>query len=105
MAIEHLVNKALKQFEFKSHHSGNISGYGGVSSPRSNMNCHKCGREGNIHKHCRSKGTGSSGNTPKKITNEIPEWVTKKPVVSDTKDLETATMTHHNKKLQVVHLL
>ena len=30
--------------------------------------------------------------------NELPEWVTKKHVVSDTKDFTTATMTQKNKK-------
>ena len=32
------------------------------------------------------------------VLNELPEWVTKKPVVSDTKDLATNTITHKNKK-------
>ena len=30
--------------------------------------------------------------------NELPEWVTRKLVVLDTKDLTTATMTRNNKK-------
>ena len=28
---------------------------------------------GHIHKDCRSKANGSSGNTPKKSINELPE--------------------------------
>ena len=30
--------------------------------------------------------------------NELPEWVTRKPVDSDNKDLTTATMTRNDKK-------
>ena len=62
------------------------------------MTCHKCGKKGHIQKDCRSNGNGSGGNPPKKFTNEIPEWVTKKPVVSDTKDLTTETMACNKKK-------
>ena len=68
------------------------------SSARSDIICHKCGNKGHIQKDCRSKGNGSSGRTPKKSTNELPKWVTRKPVDSDTKDMITATMTCNNKK-------
>ena len=61
------------------------------------MNCHKCGKEVHIQKDWRSTGNGSSGNTPKNFKNDLPEWVTRKSVVSDIKDLTTATMTHNNK--------
>ena len=47
-------------------------------------------------KMARSKRYGSSVNTPKKSTNELPKWVTRNPVDSDTKDLITATMTQNN---------
>ena len=62
------------------------------------MTCHKCGKKGHINKYCRSKGNDSSGNPPKKSANELPEWVTKKPLVSDTKYLATATMTRSKNK-------
>ena len=55
-------------------------------------------KKGHIQKDCRSKANGSSGNTLKKSINELPEWVTRKPVDSDTKDLTTATMTHNYNK-------
>ena len=45
-----------------------------------------------------SNGTGSSGNPPKKSANELPEWVTKNPAVSDTKDLATSTINRNNKQ-------
>ena len=76
MAIEQSINKALKQVDFKSLHSRNGSGSGKGSSDRSYITCHKCGKKGHIKKDCKSKGNGSSGNTSKKSTNEIPEWVT-----------------------------
>ena len=99
MAIEQSINKALKQVDFKIRRSGNGSGSGRGSSARSgNGTCHKCGEKGHIKKDCRSMGNGYSGNTPKKSINELPEWVTRKPVVSDTKDLTTATMTCNEKK-------
>ena len=97
MAIDQLTYKALKQVDFKSLCSGNVSGYEGGSSTRSDMAYNKCGKKGHIKKDCRSKGTGSSGNPHKKSANELPEWVTKKPVSSDTKDLTKATMTCNNK--------
>ena len=98
-AIEQSINKALKQVDFKSRCSGNGSGYGRGSSTRSdNDTCHKCGKKGHTKKDYRSTGNGSSGNTPKKSINEIPAWVTREPVDSDTKDLTTATMTRNNKK-------
>ena len=55
-------------------------------------------KKGHIQKDCKSKGNGSSGNTPKKSINELPEWVTRKPVDSDTQDLTTATMIRNDKK-------
>ena len=99
MAIEQSINKALKQVAFKSQNSGNGSGSRRGSSTRSDKTCHKCGKRGHIQIYCRSKENGSSGKTPKKSINELPEWVTRKPVVSDTKDLTTATMTHNDRKL------
>ena len=87
-----------KQVDFKSRHSGNDSGSGRGSSARSDKTCHKCNKNGHIKKDYRSKGHGSSVNTPKKSINELPKWVTRNPVDSDTKDLITATMTHNNKK-------
>ena len=96
VVIEKSINKDLKHVDFKSRCSGNCSGSGRESSARSDITCHKCGKKGRIQIDCRSKGNGSSGNSPKKSTNELLEWVTQKPVVSDTKDLITATMTRNN---------
>ena len=62
---------------------------------------HKCGEKGHIKKDCSSTGNGSSGNTPKKYINELPKWVTRKPVDSDTKDLTTSTMNRNDKKYQL----
>ena len=62
------------------------------------MTCNKCGKKVHIHKDCRSKVNGSGGNPPNNSTNELPEWVTKKSVVSDKKDLAMATMTCNNNK-------
>ena len=89
-----------KQVDFKSRRSGNGSGSERGSSARSDKTCHQCGKKGHIKKDCRSKGHGSSVNTPKKSINELPKWVTRKSVDSDTKDLITATTTHNNKKYQ-----
>ena len=72
VAIEQSIKKALKQVDFKSHSSGNNSGSGRGSSARSDITCHKCGKKGHMQKDCRSTGNGSSGNTPKKSTNELP---------------------------------
>ena len=68
------------------------------SSARSDIIFHKCGNKGHIQKECRSKRNGSSDITPKKSINELPKWVTRKPVGSDTEDLITATMTRNNNK-------
>ena len=98
MAIEQSINKALKQVDFKSRRSGNVSGSGKGSSARSDITCYKCGKKGHIQKDCRSKENRYSGNSPDKSTNDLPEWVIKNPVDSDTKDLTTATMNLNNKK-------
>ena len=66
------TNKALKQVDFKSRSSGNGSGSEKGSSARSDISCHKCGKNGHIQKDCRSKGNGSSGNSSKSSTNELP---------------------------------
>ena len=87
-----------KQVDSKSRSSGNSSGSGRGSSSRSDITFHKCGKKGHIQKYCRSTGHGSKCNTPKKSLNELLEWVNRKPVDSDTKDLITATMTHNNNK-------
>ena len=101
MAIEQSISKDLKQVDFKIRCSGNSSGSGRVSSTRSYITCHKCGKKGHIQKYCGSKGNGSIGNSPKKSTNELPEWVTKNHVVSDTKDPTTVNMTRNNKKYKL----
>ena len=98
VGIEQSINKALKQVDFKSLRSGNGSGSGRGSSARLGVTCYKCGKNGHIQKYCRSKVNGSSGNSPKNSTSELPECLTKKPVVSDTKDLTTSTMTRNNNK-------
>ena len=98
VAIDQSANKALEQVDFNSLRSGNVSGSGGGSYYTSNVTCNKCGKKFHIHKDCRSKVNGSSRNPPKKSTNELPEWVTKNPVVLYTKDLETSTTTLNNKK-------
>ena len=98
MKIKQSANKALKQVDFNIHRKGNVSGSGGGSSARLNGTCNMCGKKGHIHKDYRSKGNVSSGNPSKKSTNELPAWVTNKPVVSNTKYLATATMTWNNKK-------
>ena len=72
MAIEQSTNKALKQVDFKSRRSGNGNGYGKGSFARSDGKCHKCGKKSHIQRDCRSKGNGSSDNTPKKSINELP---------------------------------
>ena len=82
----------------KSHSSGNDSGSRKGSFAKSDGKCHKCSKKGHIQKDCKSKGNGSSGNTPKKSMNELPEWVTTKPVDSDNQDLTTSTMNRNDKK-------
>ena len=69
VAIEQSINKALKQVDFKSRRSVNGSGSEKGSFDRSDGKCHKCSKKGHIQKDCKSKGNGSSGNTPKKSTN------------------------------------
>ena len=96
--IYQLIKRALKHVDFKIRHSGNGSGSGRGSSARSYITCHKCGKNGHIQQDCRSKVNGYSGNLPEKSTNELSEWVTKKTVVSDTKDLTAATMNCNKKK-------
>ena len=88
----------MKQVDFKIRRSRNVSGSGEGSSARSDITCHKCDKKGHPKKYCRSKVNGSGGNPPKKSPNDLPEWVTKKPVVSDTRDLATSTMTCNHKK-------
>ena len=62
------------------------------------MICKKCGNKGHIHKYFRSKKHGSNGDLSNKSKNEIPEWVTKRYFVSDTKYTRTATMTLNSNK-------
>ena len=69
VAIDQLINKALKKVDLKSLQSGNYSGSGGGSYVRSDMTCQKCGKEGHIKKDFRSKGNGSGGNLTKKSSN------------------------------------
>ena len=42
---EQSINKALKQVYFKSRHNGNVSVFGGGSSVKSDVTCHKCGKK------------------------------------------------------------
>ena len=54
--------------------------------------------ESHVKKYFIYNGNGSSGESFQKTTRNITEWVTKKPVISDVKDLETATMICNNDK-------
>ena len=65
-----------------------------------NVTFQKCGKKVHIMKDCQSKLTGYSGNPSKKSINELPEWVTKKLVFPDTKDLATSTTTRNNNKFK-----
>ena len=96
MAIEQSINKVLNQVDFKSRRSGNGSGSGKGSFARSYITCHKCGKKGHIQKDCRSKGNGSSGNSSKKSTNKLPEWVTRKPVVRSLVSETTGFIVAHS---------
>ena len=98
VAIEQLIKTALKQVNFKIRRSRNGSVSGGGSSTKLDMTCSKCGKKGHIKKYLRSKGNGFGRNPPKKSANKLQEWVTKKPVASDTTDLATATMTRNHKQ-------
>ena len=98
VAICHSFNNYLNQVGFKSRRSGNCSGSRGLSSDRSNVTLHKFVKKGYLHKYFSSKGTGSIWNPPKKSENDLPECVTKRLVVSDTKDLATSTITCNNNK-------
>ena len=98
LVIQLSIYKDLKGVDFKSRCSGFYSGSVGGSYVKSNVTCHKCDKKGHIQKYCTENVTGSSGNSPNKYTNYLPEWVTKKPVVSDTKDLAPFTMTPNIKK-------
>ena len=71
VAIGKTINTALKQVDLKSRRRGNGSGSGRGSSARSDITCHKCGKQGHIQIDCRSKVNGSSGNSPKKFKNEL----------------------------------
>ena len=88
----------MKQVDFKSDQSGNGSGSGRGSYARSDMTCQNWGKKGHIQKDCRSKENGFGRNPPQNSTNELPEWVNKKPVVSDTKDLIRYTMAFNSNK-------
>ena len=83
MTIEQSINKSLKQVDFNSRRSVNCSGSEIGLSTKSYITCHKCGKKGHIQKDCRSNGNGSSGKSPKNSTNDLPEWMTMKPVFSD----------------------
>ena len=96
--IEQSTNKALKQVDFKSRRSGNDSGSRKGSSTRSDINCHKCGKKAISRKTAGQRKMALLGNHQRSPENELPEWVTKKPVVSDTKYLTSATMTRNDKK-------
>ena len=70
VAIEQLVNKYLKQVDFKSRIIVNDSG-SGVSFVKSNVTFHECGKKVRIQKDCKAKGNGYSGKPPKNSANEI----------------------------------
>ena len=101
MAIDKSVNKSLKKFDFKIRCSVHGSGSGRGSYVKSNVTCHKCGKKDHANKYFRSKGNGSIGNPPKNSENDLPEWVNKKPIVPDTKDIATSTITCNNKKYKL----
>ena len=98
MDIEQLIKKDLKQVDLKILYSGNVSGSGRGSYARSHITCYNCGENTYLKKDCISKVNGSGGNPPKMSPNKLPEQITKKPNVSDTKDLTASTMTRNNKK-------
>ena len=49
--IKQSIIKALKQVDFKSRRGGNGGCYGGGSSTRSDITCHKCGKRDHVQKN------------------------------------------------------
>ena len=55
---------------------------------------------GHLKRNCKTNRNGSNGGFSKTSTRKLPKWVTKKPMISDVKNLTTATMNrnkHHYK--------
>ena len=58
-----------------------------------------------MKRNFKSNINGSDGVVPKISTRNLPKWVTKKPMISDFKNLTTATMNRQNKVAHVVYFL
>ena len=98
VAIDQSTNKALKKIDFYIHRSGNANETGGGFSVSLNVTCNKCVKKGHINRYCRFNIHFSSGDSYQKSRIEILVWFTKKPVVSDFKDLATSNMTRNRRK-------
>ena len=98
VAIDQSTNKALKKNDFYIHRSGNANETGGGFSVSLNVTCNKCVKKGHINRYCRFNIHFSSGDSYQKSRIELLVWFTKKPVVSDFKDLATSNMTRNRRK-------
>ena len=93
--IESPVNKTREKVYCKIFHKGKDNKSGVGSSTKSDVNCHKCGKRGNLKSNCKSNRNGSNGGLSKTSTIKLPKWVTKKPIISDVQNLTTATMNRN----------
>ena len=97
MAIESPVNKTVEKFYCKILHKGKDNKSGVGSSTESDVTCHNCGKMGHLKSNCKSNRNGSNAELSKTSTRNFSTWVTKKPMISDVQNLETATMTRNKK--------
>ena len=95
MAIESPVNNTVEKVycEIRHKEKDNKSGVG--SSTKSDVTCHNCGKRGNFKRNFKSNRNGSNAELSKTSTRKLPKWVTKRPVISDIKNLTTATMNRN----------
>ena len=97
MTIEPPVNKVVNKVYFKSRQNVKVNNSGVGSSTKSVATCHKCGKKGHMKNNGKSNRNGSDWELSERSTQKLPNWVTKKPMISDVEYMTTAT-TNRNKK-------
>ena len=95
MEIESPVNKNVEKVYCKILHKGKDNKSGVGSSTKSDVTCHNCGKRGHLKRNCKTNRNVYNGELSKTPTRKLPNWVSKKPMISDVQNMTTATMNRN----------
>ena len=85
----------MEKFYCKIRHRGKDNKYVVGWSTKSVLTYQNCGKRGHLKRNFKSNRNSCNGGLSKTSTINLPEWVTKKPMISYVENLTTATINRN----------